>query len=166
MLTKEQNNKIRDLLESTNQSYADIGKQFGVSRQFIGQVFKHTNIKRQMLKVGSHRIDRCFVCQEIIDKANRGVVCTTKQLVNSIGKSYSSIMPHMVLLRKHQIIPKEFCFFRSEKVVEAIKLYKDGLLSARQVGIKMGVSNFNGVLWRTRKKFDNGRKNDSVLLCA
>ncbi len=152
MLTEEQKDKIIFLLSNTNQTYADIGKQFGVSRQFVGQVCKQKNVKRPAVMVGGHRLDRCSVCQNIIEKANSGFVCTTRQLANSLGVSYTSLIPHMILLRKHNIIPKEFCFFRSEKVVEAVKLFKQNDISARQVGVRLGVSNFNGILWRAKQR--------------
>jgi len=152
MLTEEQKDKIVFLLSNTNQTYAGIGKQFGVTRQFIGQINKDKNIKRPAVMVGGHRLDRCSVCQDIIDRANKGVVCTTRQLAKLLGISYFSLIPHMILLRKHNIIPKEFCFFRSDKVVEAVKLFKQNDISARQVGIKLGVANFSGVLWRARQQ--------------
>jgi len=152
MLTEEQKDKIVFLLSNTNQTYAGIGKQFGVTRQYVGLLCKANKIKRPEVMVGGHRLDRCSVCQDIIDKANKGVVCTTRQLANSLGITYFSLMPHMILLRKHNIIPKEFCFFRSVKVVEAVKLFKQNDMSARQVGIKLGVVNFSGVLWRARQQ--------------
>jgi hypothetical protein len=152
MLTEEQKDKIVFLLSNTNQTYVGIGKQFGVTRQYIGLLCKANKIKRPTVMVGGHRLDRCSVCQDIIDRANKGVVCTTRQLAELLGISYFSLIPHMILLRKHNIIPKEFCFFRSDKVVEAVKLFKENDISARQAGIQLGVVNFSGVLWRARQR--------------
>ncbi len=151
-LSSEQKEQIIELLKTTNQPYAEIGMEFGVSRQFVQQVCKEKKIKRKMVLIENHRIDRCSVCKSIIDKAKSKDILTTKQLAESLGITYPALTPHLGLLRKHKKLPKDFCFFRSRKVVEAIKRWKENPVSARQIGLQTGVANFSGILWRARQK--------------
>jgi DNA-binding transcriptional ArsR family regulator len=154
-LNDQQRDEILRLLKQTNQTYNNIGNQFGVSRQFIWQICKSKKIKRpEGVVIENHRIDRCNVCQKVMGRGSINWLGTTRQLARELNVSYATLVPHLVILRRHELVPKDFCFFRSEKVVDALKAYQASSegTSARAIGIQKGVANFTGILWRARQR--------------
>lgn len=135
----------------------EIGRQVGLTRQRVHQILMEA--RRKELKVAhrkptlGHWIQRCEICYRIRELAVRQPLMTTKSVANALDVPLWKVYWHLEKLRAHGLVPIHFGHFRSERIIQAIKLYnRDLTISAWKLGRKLGYKNLPALFRELRRR--------------
>ncbi len=135
----------------------EIGRKFGLTRQRVHQILKEAREKglevaRRKPTLG-HWIERCSICQQMRKLAARQPLMTTRNIARTLGIPTWKVYWHLNKLRARDLVPPHFGHFRSERIIEAIKLYnRNPSLSAWKLGQKLGYKNLPALFRELRRR--------------
>jgi hypothetical protein len=109
-------------------------------------------VNRPRLLARNHGIDRCQVCNRILQVAEKDDLITKKKLSQLLGLDYKICSWHLTQLKGSGFISKRFATLRSERLVIALQYYKYHSLPPSAVGKKFGYRNFYSLLSYQKKK--------------
>jgi hypothetical protein len=124
----------------------EIGRRVGLTRQRVHQIIQ--DAKRKGLKVArrkptlGHWIERCRICRRMRDLAVRQPLMTTRSIARTLDIPIWKVYWHLEKLRAQRLVPRHFGHFRSERIIQAVKLYNQNRsISAWKLGQMLGYKN-------------------------
>jgi len=135
----------------------EIGRHIGLTRQRVHQIIreaqgKSPNVTRRTPTLG-HWIARCQICQRMRAVAARQPLMTTRSIGQALGIPIWKVYWHLGKLRAQGLVPKHFGHFRSERIIQAIRLYnRDQSLSAWKLGQQLGYKNLPALFRELRRR--------------
>ena len=135
----------------------EIGQQVGVTRQRIHQILleakrKGVHVERRKPKQG-HWIERCQICCQMRELAVFKSLITTQRIALTLKIPIWKVYWHLQKLRAEEFVPSHFGHFRSERIIQAIKMYNlDPSISAWKLGRQLGYKNLPALFRELRRR--------------
>lgn len=135
----------------------EIGREVGLTRQRVHQIIREAQAKglrvsRQTPMMG-HWIARCQICRQLRALAARQPLLTTRGISQALNVPLWKVYWHLGKLRAQELVPKHFGHFRSERIIEAIKLYnRNQSLSAWKLGQQLGYKNLPALFRELKRR--------------
>lgn len=155
----ERDQKVVDLYNSPSvPTLEEIGKQVGLTRQRVHQILKKAQalgvklVQRRTPPEG-HWVERCNVCKGILRLQEEEPLMTRRQVGQRLGAPIWVVHWHLNKLKARGLLKPHFGYFRSERLIQAIKLYNsDPTISAWKLGQQLGYRNLPGIFAELTKR--------------
>jgi AraC-like DNA-binding protein len=134
-----------------------IGRQVGLTRQRVHQIIREAqgqglSVTRRTPTMG-HWIARCQICQRMRALAARQPLMTTRGIGQALDIPIWRVYWHLEKLKAQGLVPKHFGHFRSERIIQAIRLYnRNQSLSAWKLGQQLGYKNLPALFRELRRR--------------
>jgi predicted transcriptional regulator len=135
----------------------EIAHAFRLTRQRVHQVLRevqHKGIKiRKRRPTDGHWIERCLICSQMAGLASEHPLMTTQGIAQTLDIPMWKVYWHLSRLKQRGLVEPHFGHFRSERIIQAIKLYNsDPTMSAWKLGQRLGYKNLPGVFQELRNR--------------
>lgn len=135
-----------------------IGRRVGLTRQRVHQILR--NAQRLGMKLANreapaegHWIERCATCAQILQMQEEEPLMTRRQISQRLNVPIWIVHWHLSKLKSRGLLKTHFGYFRSERLIEAIKLYNSNPnLSAWKLGKELGYKNLPGIFAELQKR--------------
>ena len=149
--------KIVERYNATFDTMPLLAKKYGITKQRIHEILMRAKrfgyaLKRQKSSVPRHDLHQCEVCRNILQIAGKDDLVTRRQLAHKLGTEDDVCLRHLNQLKRAGYISKEFATIRSDRLVKALRCYKNDCLSPAAVGRKFGYKNFYSILSYQKRK--------------
>jgi len=134
-----------------------IAHHVGLTRQRVHQILKDArrkglNVTRRKPTMG-HWIERCKICHRMRDLAVRQPLMTTRSIGYALDVPIWKVYWHLEKLKAQGLVPKHFGHFRSERIIQAIKLYnRNPSISAWKLGRRLGYKNLPALFRELKRR--------------
>jgi len=155
----ERDRKVVSLYNSPESpTMQEIGRRVGLTRQRVHQILKKAKargvkiVERQPPREG-HWVERCAVCHRILRMQDEEPLTTRRQIGERLGVPIWIVHWHLNKLKGRGLLKPHFGYFRSQRLIEAIKLYNSNpTLSAWKLGRTLGYKNLPGIFAELQKR--------------
>jgi hypothetical protein len=155
----ERDQQVIDLYNSPGSlTLQAIGQRIGLTRQRVHQILrnaKHLGVRlasRQAPAEG-HWIERCATCTQILQMQAEEPLMTRRQIGQRLSVPIWIVHWHLSKLKACGLLQPHFGYFRSERLIEAIKQYNaNAELSAWKLGRELGYKNLPGIFAELHKR--------------
>lgn len=149
--------KIVERYNSTFDTMPLLAMRYGITKQRIHEILMRAKrfgyaMKRQKSIARDHDPRRCEVCNTILQIAREDDLVTRRQLADRLGIEDAVCLRHLNQLKRAGYISKNFATIRSDRLVEALRCYRNDSLSPAATGRKFGYKNFYSLLNYQKKK--------------
>lgn len=149
--------KIVERYNATLDTMPLLAKKYGITKQRIHEILMRAKrfgyaVKRQKSAARRHDPHPCEVCNTILQIAEQDDLITRRQLARRLGVEEGVCLRHLNQLKRAGYISKKFATIRSERLVEALRCYRNDSLSPAAAGKKFGYKNFYSILSYQKKK--------------
>jgi DNA-binding Lrp family transcriptional regulator len=155
----ERDQKVVDLYNSPSvPTLQEIGKEVGLTRQRVHQILKKAEalgirLAQRRTPPEGHWIERCEVCKRILQLQEEEPLLTRRQIGERLGVPNWIVHWHINKLKARGRLKPHFGYFRSERLIQAIKLYSsDPSLSSWKLGQQLGYRNLPGIFAELTKR--------------
>jgi len=155
----ERDQKIVEMYNSPEApTLEQIGRAFGLTRQRVHQILKKAKalgvklVERKTPPEG-HWIERCQLCKRILQLQEEEPLLTRRQIAARLSAPIWVVHWHLNRLKARGLVERHFGYFRSERLVQAIKLYNSNPeVSAWKLGRMLGYKNLPGIFCELEKR--------------
>jgi Mor family transcriptional regulator len=149
--------KIVERYNSTSETMPRLGKKYGITKQRIYEILVRAKrfgyvINRPKLLPQHHEIHQCKVCSKILQAAEKDDLITKRQLTQMLNMNEGACHWHLNQLKGSGFVSKIFATIRSDRLVKALRCYKNDSLPPAAVGRRFGYKNFYSILSYQKKK--------------
>ena len=149
-LKRAKDRLIKDLKESAD-SFAELGKKYGVSRQAIFALSQRRGIKRPKRRKIEHT-QNCSICQSIIRIAKKphSDFISSRTIKKQLKPKWPTLLYHICILKEKGLISPQFGRLQSQKLEQAYQLYFTKRLPVSVIGWRLGIKNFHSIIQKHR----------------